>query len=159
MGTHPIFESDFDCLTEKEKMNIDTGCDQCYAIHIYLDCLANDMACPLCGRIWRVPGPIPQSQQSQVNPKQQITPILHMCPNDWCSYYVQETPDKDIANCRRLIKNHRKNCIENRKKNKVFHRINKKNGMQGGRFISEDKKREHQRRDAADVKSERMDDL
>ena len=22
-------------------MNIDTGCDQCYAIHIYLDCLAS----------------------------------------------------------------------------------------------------------------------
>ena len=31
--------------------------------------------------------------------------------------------------------------MENRKKNKVFHRISKKNGMQGGRFISEDKKR------------------
>ena len=22
-------------------MNVDTGCDQCYAIHIYLDCLAS----------------------------------------------------------------------------------------------------------------------
>ena len=22
-------------------MNLDTGCDQCYAIHIYLDCLAS----------------------------------------------------------------------------------------------------------------------
>ena len=39
------------------------------------------------------------------------------------------------------ILSHVKNCVENRKKNKVFHRISKKNGMQGGRFISEDKKR------------------
>ena len=64
------------------------------------------MSCPICGRIWRVPGPIPQSQQAQAqqNSSSQATPILHMCPHDWCSYYVQETPDKDIGNCRRLIK-------------------------------------------------------
>ena len=128
------------------------------------------MSCPLCGRIWRIPGPIPQSHQAKANSGPQATPILHMCPNSWCSYYVQETPDKDIGKCRRLINkwvcdqgspsrpqnlfppvftvrqsnddfSHVKNCIENRKKNKVFHRISKKNGMQGGRFIPEDKKR------------------
>ena len=66
----------------------------------------DDMTCPICGRIWRVPGPIPQSQQAQVQQKsssQSTTIQVHMCPNDWCSYYVQETPDKDMGKCRRLI--------------------------------------------------------
>ena len=66
----------------------------------------DDMSCPICGRIWRVPGPIPESQQAQVQQKsssQSTTIQVHMCPNDWCSYYVQETPEKDMGKCRRLI--------------------------------------------------------
>lgn len=137
-------------------MNSDSDCLQCYAIHHYLDCMQDDMNCMTCGRIWRVPG-LPPSK-----PKVKSSTQLHMCPNSWCDYFVEETNDRDIARCKRAIINHGKSCNVNWQNKKVFHRIKKNNGQTGGRFVTEDKKselREIEKENATSIKTEKLDEL
>ena len=97
------------------------------------------MKCPICGRIWRVPGPVPNlvsfpqltdtppfstprkgfdeevslrltlssSNPEQVDeiapqPQQKITQV-YLCPNLWCDFMIHDTPERPIAECKRVL--------------------------------------------------------
>merc|ERR1712212_300429 len=61
MGTHPIFESDFDCLTVLDWMNKKVfrprrlDCVACNSIHMMLWNLDQDIVCESCGRQFYAP--------------------------------------------------------------------------------------------------------
>ena len=97
------------------------------------------MKCPICGRIWRVPGPVPnlvtfpqltdtppfstpvkgfdeevslRPTLSSSNPEQvdEIAPLpqrkitqVYLCPNLWCDYMIHDTPERPIAECKRVF--------------------------------------------------------
>ena len=89
------------------------------------------MKCPICGRIWRVPGPVPNLVSfpqltdtppfstpfnpdtiSSSNPEQvdEIAPLsqrkitqVYLCPNLWCDYMIHDTPERPIAECKRVL--------------------------------------------------------
>ena len=94
---------------------------------IYLD----DMKCPMCARIWRIPGPVPErvrepqlihtppfttpthesndpgpsSSKSMlpVPSKRKITQV-YVCPNIWCDYLIHDTPQRSIPQCKQILR-------------------------------------------------------
>merc|ERR1711935_35089 len=133
MGTHPIFESDFDCLTEMSVFRPANGfqnnCAVCNAIlRIYLN-LKRDIICFACHREFTAPQrprnddsgrssptdfmPEPvqhqqQQQQQQEQPAYSLPAdfVVH-CSNEWCSFRVRVINGDTSA-----YKRHAANCAE-----------------------------------------------
>ena len=98
-----------------------------YFTYVFQD----DLTCPMCGRIWRIPGPVPQNNQFPqlidtppfttptrestdfgptsstptqfIKSERKITQV-YVCPNLWCDYMIHDTPQRSIPRCKQILR-------------------------------------------------------
>merc|ERR1739838_617806 len=141
MGTHPIFESDFDCLT-------DMDCGACRVLQFYADrdSFKTAVECIICSRAIdktreQLPDDLPTLEELP-NPKDSAEDRILYCENEWCTFNIHikaEEMATKAARAQSMLEIHETKCRRHKKEGRRFKRVVTRNDKEQGCYVDIDK--------------------
>merc|ERR1712141_462640 len=88
MGTHPIFESDFDCLTDCRSRSSLMKCPVCVVLCSTLWNIKVEFKCRTCGCVYNkgIYNKNDDADDDDLDSPTLNETFFAMCSNEWCNY-------------------------------------------------------------------------